>query len=111
MEYIKANGITYECQNVTTSADAISFTVEGHEIETIKDKFGAVTALTVSNSSGDVYGTYENLLFESATVFVDGSIKVVMHIPTEMELRVMALEAALEEHDELVSEILYGGDE
>lgn len=111
MEYIKVNGITYECQNVTTQENSISFTVKGHEIETIKDKFGAVTALTISDSSGDVYGTYENLSFESTTVFADGSIEVVMHIPTEMELRVMALEAALEEHDELVSEIMYGGDE
>ena len=56
-----------------------------------------------------MYGTYSNLSFESAMVTEDGSIAVVMHIPSTQELRIAELETAVAEHDEAIAEI-YGGE-
>ena len=111
MEYITANGTKYECQNVTTSTNSISFTMEGQEIDTISTAFKDVTELKVSNESEEVYGTYSNLMFESATVYKDGSITVVMHIPSATEVRLKSLESSQAEQDELIAEIMFGGEE
>ncbi len=118
MEYITANGTKYECKTVVTSTNAISFSMDGQEIETIRVAFQGVTELTVSNEPDETYGTYSGLTFESATVYSDGTIKVVMHIPSETELRLAALEeanASLEasqaEQDELLAELLFGSEE
>lgn len=118
MEYITANGTKYECETVVTSTNSILFSMENQEVETIKAAFLDVTELTVSNESEETYGTYSNLIFESATVYADGAIEVVMHIPSETELRLTAMEeanASLEvsqaEQDELLAELMFGSEE
>lgn len=109
MENITANGISYKCHSVTTGTTSISFTMEGQDIGDIRTAFQDVTHLTVSGE-GDVYGSYENLLFESATVYADGKITVTMHIPIEMELRLADLEATQAEQDEVIAGLMYGGE-
>lgn len=118
MEYITANGTKYECQTVTTSTNSISFTMEGQEFEIINVAFQKVTELTVSNEHEETYGTYSGITFESATVYADGIIEVVMHIPSEIELRLAALEesnaelnTSQAEQDEIIAELMYGGEE
>lgn len=110
MEYITAGGEEYAAKTVATGINQISFTMEGQKIGDIEETFRNVTDLTVSGEDKTIYGTYRNLSFESATVTVDGNVKVVMHIPTKEEIRLSALEAAVAEHDEAIAEI-YGGEE
>ena len=109
MEFITAGGVRYAAKSVTTSTSQIRFVLEEQQIGDIEKAFRAVTDLTVSGEDEATYGTYNNLSFESATVHDDGSITVVMHIPSEQELRMAALEAAVAEHDEAIAEI-YGGE-
>lgn len=109
MEYIIANGVEYATKFISTGVNQITFTLEGQSIGDIEAAFRQVTDLTVSGEDKAVYGTYSNLSFESATVAADGSITVVMHIPSEQELRMAALEEAVAEHDEAIAEI-YGGE-
>lgn len=109
MEYITVNDTQYECQKIVTSTNSISFTLVGQEIGAISETFKDVTELTVSNETAGVYGTYSYLTFQSATVYEDGSITVVMHIPSEEELRLAALETSQAEQDEIIAELIYGG--
>lgn len=109
MEFITANGVEYASKSVTTSTNQIRFVLDGQQIGDIETAFRQVTDLTVSGEDKSVYGTYSNLSFESATVHDDGSITVVMHIPSEQELRMAALEKAVAEHDEAIAE-MYGGE-
>ena len=109
MEYITAGGVEYAAKSVTTSTNAISFVLDGQKIGDIETAFRGVAELTVSGEDKTVYGTYVNLSFNSAMVSEDGSITVVMHIPSEQELRMAALEKAVAEHDEAIAEI-YGGE-
>ena len=109
MEYITVNGTEYECQSVTTGLDSISFVMAGQEISDIKTSFKDVTALEVSGEDKTVYGTYENLSFESATVYTDDSIRVTMHIKSDTEARLENLEQSQEEQDEVIAELIGGG--
>ena len=98
----------YAAKAVTTSINTISFAMDGQQIGNIEASFRRETDLTVSREEKTAYGTYANLSFESAMVSEDGSITVVMHIPSKEELRIAALEEAVAEHDEAIAEI-YGG--
>lgn len=110
MEYITANDTEYECQTVTTGINTISFSMEGQEISRVEAAFKGVTELSVSGEDKAVYGTYENLSFESATVYGDGRICVAMHIPDLTEMRIIGLEATQAEQDEAIASLMYGGD-
>lgn len=110
MEYITANGTEFKCQKVTTGNDTISFTMEGYEIAEVKAAFEDVSELSVSGEDKLIYGTYEHLSFELATVYKDGSIMVTMHIPDATELRLMALEGTQAEQDEAIAALMFGGD-
>lgn len=107
MEYITANGTQYECQNVSTNTKALTFTLSGMEIADAISTFKNVTEIAVSDGT-NVYGTYPNLAFKSATVFADGTIEIAMRILSETEVRLVALEATQAEHDELIAEMLWG---
>ena len=109
MEIITAGGVEYAAKSVTTSTNSISFTLDDQQIGDIETAFRTVTDLTVSGEDKTVYGTYSNLSFESAAVAADGSITVVMHIPTEQEIRMAKLQAAVADHDAAIAEI-YGGE-
>lgn len=111
MEYITVNGTKYECQNLTTSTDAISITLTGQDIAAVTESFKNETELTVSNGENEVYGIYSNLTFRSATVYADDSILVVMHIPSAEELWKTKMEASQAEQDEILAGLLLGGEE
>lgn len=109
MEYITANSTRYECKSITTGVQFIRFIIEGQSIATLESTFREVTILEVSSEDEVVYGTYENLAFESATVYEDATVEVTMHIPTEIELRLANLESTQAEQDEVIAELI-GGD-
>ena len=106
MEIITVNGVAYTAQNVTTSSNSITFSMEG-EVAEIKSVFENATELTVSNEDGETYGEYTDLTFESITAYADGSIVVTMHIPSKIELALSQLQTSQAEQDEAIAE-LYG---
>ena len=108
MEYIKANGAEYAYSSVITGVDSISFLIERQAVADIEKAFRPVTELTVSGGDGEVYGTYENLSFESATVYEDGRVMVTMHMKSATELRLESLEQTQAEQDEVIAELLGG---
>lgn len=111
MEYITIGGTKYECQKLTTETDAISITLVGQDIAEVTESFKNETALTVSNEENEIYGIYSDLTFKSATVYANGSICVAMHIPSEEELWKAKIEASQAEQDEILAELLLGGEE
>ncbi len=112
-EFVTANGRIFECSKVTTGADFITLTMENRDADDIEAFFRDVKGLTVSFESGsglsgyskggdqdpvleEPHGVYVepqfSLSFESITKFEDGSIAVTMHIKSEIERRLDALE-------------------
>lgn len=108
MEFIKANGVEYACKAVVTGISSITFSMEGQAVSDIEKAFRQVTELTVAGEDKEVYGTYEHLSFESATVYGDGSTMVTMHIKSDTELRLESLEQTQAEQDEVLAELLGG---
>ena len=108
MEYIKANGAEYAYSSVITGIDSISFLIVHQKVADMEEAFRPVTELTVSGGDGEVYGTYENLSFVSATVYEDGSTMVTMHIKSDTEIRLESLEQTQAEQDEVLAELLGG---
>ena len=110
MEYIKAGGIEYECQTVTTGTESITFTMEGQEIASIHTAFKDVTELTVSGEDKTPYGIYSGLTFSSAAVDADDTVSVKMLIRTPTERSLDAIEKTQDEQDALIASILFGED-
>ena len=113
MEYIKAGGIEYECQTVTTGTDSITFTMEGQAVESIHTAFKDVTELTVSGEDKTPYGIYSGLTFSSAAVNADDTVSVTMLIRPDLERRLEKVEASQDIQDEAIVElagIISGGE-
>lgn len=110
MEIIIINNATYNVKNISTSANNISFTITDNDIVTVKNIFKEVTSLSVAdfNTPEEIYGTYKNLSFVSATVYGDGSTMVTMHIKSDTEIRFESLEQTQAEQDEVLAELLGG---
>lgn len=113
MEYIKANGIEYECQTVTTGTDSITFTMEGQTVESIHTAFKDVTELTVLGEDKKTYGIYSGLSFASAAVDADDTVSVTMLIRPDLERRLEKVETSQDIQDEAIVElagIISGGE-
>lgn len=108
MEYIKANGVEYAYSSVITGIDSISFLIVHQKVADMEEAFRPVTELTVAGEDKEIYGTYKNLSFESATVYEDGRVMVTMHIKSATELRLENLEQTQAEQDEVLAELLGG---
>lgn len=108
-EIITANGVGYTAKNVTTGINTISFTL----IDPVEDPeaaFREVKELAVEDEQGTVYGQYPNVEYESLTIVADGSVTITMHILTKTETQIRELQASQAEQDEVIAEILYGGE-
>ena len=113
MEYIKANGIEYECQTVITGTDSITFIIGGQTVESIHTAFKDVTELTVSGEDKKAYGIYSGLSFALAAVDVDDIVSVTMFIRPDLERRLEKVEASQDIQDEAIVElagIISGGE-
>ena len=108
MEYIKTNGAEYAYSSVITGIDSISFLIVHQKVADMEKAFRQVTELTVAGEDKEIYGTYKNLSFVSATVYEDGSTMVTMHIKSDTELRLESLEQTQPEQDEVLAELLGG---
>ena len=107
MEIINVNGVSYNAENVTTSLNSISFTVSDTTIDILKESFLSATSLSVSDGEGNVYGTYDNISFESITEYGDKTVMITMHILTATEIAIKQLQVSQAEQDEAIAE-LYG---
>lgn len=97
-EFVTANGTTYECKNVTTGLDSITFTMDGYTANDLMAAFADVSELTTS-FEGEVepHGVYNHLKLESVSTNTDDlSVSVTMHIKNETERRLDALEESQE---------------
>lgn len=113
MEYIKADGIEYECQTVTTGTDSITFIIGGQTVESIHKAFKDITELTVSGEDKKAYGIYSGLTFSSAAVDADDTVSVTMLIRPDLERRLEKVEASQDIQDEAIVElagIISGGE-
>lgn len=110
MEYITANGTEYECHSVATSTNGISFALDG-DVSEIANSFKSVKALSVSGEDKEVYGEYDNLLFNSAMVDNDGIVTVSMNIKSNIERRLEKLETTQVEQDDSIAYLMFGGEE
>lgn len=108
MEYIKTNGAEYAYSSVITGIDSISFLIVHQKVADMEKTFRPVTELTVAGEDKEIYGTYKNLSFVSATVYEDGSTMVTMHIKSDTEIRLESLEQTQAEQDEVIAELLGG---
>lgn len=105
-EFITANEKTFECISVQTGTDSISFTMENQATADLEPFFRGVSKITVSDTKlGNPYGNFENLRFESITTNDDYSVTVKMHIKSEIERRLDALEASQELQDGAIMEL------
>lgn len=118
-EYVTANEKIYECSNVTTGIDSITMTMENQNANEMIAEFDGVTELTVSFEKKkedweedlelvleDPHGIYKNLKLESVTTNVnDGSVSVTMHIKSDIEVRLDALEAGQKLQDGAIMEL------
>ena len=125
-EFVTANGRIFECSSITTGINSITLGMENQDADDVEAFFRDVTELTVSfekenGLSGyaegdgqepvldDPHGIYTepkfSLAFESVTKFEDGSIAVTMHIKSEIERRLDALEAGQELQNGAIDEL------
>lgn len=105
-ELLTANGKTYECTNVTTSLDSITFTMQGRAADELILDFETVSELTVAFENSEPHGVYKNLKLESVTTHAqDGSVSVTMHIKNDTEIRLDALEEGQEIQNAAIEEL------
>ncbi len=113
MEYIKADGIEYECQTVTTGTDSITFIIGGQTVESIHKAFKDITELTVLGEDKKTYGIYSGLTFSLASVDVDDIVTVTMLIKPDLERRLEKVEVSQDIQDGAIVElagIISGGE-
>lgn len=113
MEYIKAGGIEYECQTVTTGTDSITFIIGGQTVESIHKAFKDITELTVLGEDKKIYGIYSGLSFALASVDVDDIVTVTMLIKPYLERRLEKVEVSQDIQDGAIVElagIISGGE-
>lgn len=106
---IIVNNETTEVKSVTTTINGISFDIESITINDALNKYLDVTELSVANGE-IVHGIYENLLFASATVDAEGVVTINFHIKPDDEVRLEKLESTQTEQDEILAEIMFGGE-
>lgn len=103
------NNQSTEVLTVAPSISGISFTMENIAIQDAVDKFSSVTELSVAEGE-TVYGIYKNLVFASATVDAKGDVTVKFTIKSDVEADIDELKQTQAEQDEILAEILYGGE-
>lgn len=109
-EFVTANDRIFECSSVTTGINSITLRMENQDADDVEAFFRDVTELTVTfEGEEEPHGVYAeprfSLAFESIAKFEDGSIAVTMHIKSEIERRLDALEAGQELQNGAIEEL------
>ncbi len=109
-EIITFGGVNYTAINVITGINTISFSPLGLTEQEAKTVFKDAKALVIGDGT-EIYGEYPNVTFESITIEANERITVNMHILTETEVQLRDLQVSQLEQDEVITELLYGGNE
>lgn len=112
-EFVTANETTYECKNVTTGLDSITMTMDGYTASDLMAAFSDVSELTTAFEGEEPHGIYKNLKLESVTTNAeDSSVSVKMHIKSEIEMRLDALEEGQEIQNGAIADLgtMIGGE-
>lgn len=103
------NNVEVEIRSTVTSIGGVGFKVSGISIQDAVEQFASATELTFAEDE-TVYGIYKNLTFASATVDAEGDVTVKFTIKSDIEADIAELKQTVSEQDELLAEILYGGE-
>lgn len=109
-EYVHIDGKSYEALLIATSNDSVSFTLQNMTIADAIEKFESATAVDVSGEDQQIYGAYRNVTFAAVAINEDKSITVAFKVPSDTERRISILEKTQEEQDEVLAELLGGGE-
>lgn len=116
-EFVMANGRTFECINTSTGIDSVSLEIINQDAADLEAFFGGVSSLTIhyeeSAKTGENMGTpilrephgifnHLKLNFVNKNVLND-SVIIIMHIKSEIERRLDALEESQEKQNEAIS--------
>lgn len=114
-EYITINGnedAKFEAVNVFTEINAISFTIQG-DAAWLRSTFKEATSLKVypdTKPETEAYGIYPDVSFESNTEMEDDNVRIKMHILTEAEKEMKALKQQVNDHEEILADLMFGGE-
>nr|DAF21166.1 MAG TPA: hypothetical protein [Caudoviricetes sp.] len=109
-EYVHIDGKSYEALLIVTSNDSVSFTLQNMTVADAVEKFESATAVDVSGEDQQIYGAYRNVTFAAVAINEDKSITVAFKVPSDTERRISVLEKTQEEQDEVLAELLGGGE-
>ena len=109
-EYVHIDGKSYEALLIATSNDSVSFTLQDMTVANAAEKFESATAVDVSGEDQQIYGAYRNVTLAAVTANGDNSITVAFKVPSDTEQRISILEKTQEEQDEVIAELLGGGE-
>lgn len=102
MEYVIIGNAYTEVSSFVTKPSELVFTINNGNAMYLKDKFIEVSELKVSGEDKLVYGNYDGLVFESSSVDKDGNVTITMHIMSEIERRLHAIESSQRDQDEAI---------
>jgi len=103
------NNVEVEIKSTVTSIGGVGFKMSGISIQDAVGQFASATELKFAEGE-TVYGIYKNLAFASATVDAEGDVTVKFTIKSDVEADIAELKQTVSEQDELLAEILYGGE-
>ena len=109
-EYVHIDGKSYEALLIATSNDCVSFTLQDMTITDAVEKFESATAVDASGEDQPVDGAYRNVTFAAVAINEDKSITITFKVPSDTERRISVLEKTQEEQDEVIAELLGGGE-
>ena len=104
-EYVHIDGKSYEALLIVTSNDSVSFTLQNITVADAIEKFESATG-----EDQQIYGAYRNVTFAAVAINEDKSITVAFKVPSDTERRISVLEKTQEEQDEVLAELLGGGE-
>lgn len=102
MEYVIIGNEYTKVSSFVTKPFELIFTINNGNAMALKDKFIEVTELKVSGEDKLVYGNYDGLVFESASVDKDNNVTITMHIMSEIERRLYVIENSQKDQDEAI---------
>ena len=110
-EYVIIGGEKFQTEFVSTGINAICFALADIPIADVVTRFSGAKELRISGADLKPYGIYQNVIFASAMVNAEGIVTVTFRIATNEEIRLKNLEQTQVEQDEVIAELIGGGEE
>lgn len=107
---LTTNNSLYSINSYSDGLTQVSFDLEG-DINSLKPEFADVTEATITDDEGVEVATFENLIFKSATVYTDEHVTATFTFPevSTLDGKIAELQKSVNDIDDLMAELLYGG--